>query len=506
MRHFEKTMALILAAACLVRLTTGCASGGFGERPKLENFTHDGGDWNDKVTFSFDISDADGTKSHVVMKYSDDGGTTWKPARLVYASKGAPSGNVVRKLWPKEAPNLVTVRWDTWTDDDKVAAGGPVLVRVKLSSYDVDGAGNEIELPAPITVDNLHPILEVDKQEVVFTDGVLGLQDPTDQTLTVTNAGAAGCADLLCTLIVEYHEALFPDWLTVPSPVGPIMDGNFDVVTLSADCLTDSLPRGEYHATVTIEDTNAHESPMEIPVRLVVRDQMAGIYLHDGFDVQVTDLAFEYANSVLTPDPDPAIFSVKNSGEIATFLDWQLSDDTGSAAWLSYPLVTSGTNLGSGLSEQVEVTITDPGSMDPGRHTATITVTGRESATGDPTYTGNQTVTVTLDVDFPPIIVFGPSSFTGARAFEGVYGSVDPDPKTLYISNSGDRTLNWIVSDDAAWLTLSPLSDSCTSETDQVQVSVQITGVAARTYTATITITDGNTQKLIPVTLIIYPD
>lgn len=492
MSRFDKTLALVLAAAA-----AGCASGGFGEPPALSN-VDDGKEGWGKISVTFDISDADLTESHVVIEYDD--GAEWQPATLtlVEPTDARVTAGAVRELWPTEGGISVTVKWDTWADG--VQLGGPGTVELRLSSFDVDGAG--VVATIFVNVNNLHPVLSTVENGLVFPDGVLGLQDPTDQTLTIENVGTGG-ASLQWTITgIAYREAAFTGWLSQPTSAAPIGAGSSELVTFSADSLTAPLPRGEYHATVTIEDTNAHESPIEIPVQLVVRNQMAGIYIHDGFDVQLTDLVFDYRDGVLTPVSDS--FYVKNSGEIATELDWELSDDTGSAAWLSYPLRTSGQNLASAASHEVQLTITDPSSMAPGEHTATITVTGRESNTGEPTYTGDQTVTVTLTVDYPPTIVFGPSSFT----FEGVYGSVGPSPLTLYISNSGDRTLNWTVSDDAAWLTLSPLSDSCTSETDQVQVSVLIAGVAAGTYTATITIADGNAQnspQLVPVTLIIYP-
>ena len=63
-----------------------------------------------------------------------------------------------------------------------------------------------------------------------------------------------------------------------------------------------------------------------------------------------------------------------------------------------------------------------------------------------------------------------------------------PASQTLEVSNSGGGTLEWTVSDDAEWLSLSPASGSSTGETDNVTVSVSASGLAVDTYTATITI------------------
>ncbi|MGD2086786.1 MAG: hypothetical protein PVH61_11445 [Candidatus Aminicenantes bacterium] len=82
-------------------------------------------------------------------------------------------------------------------------------------------------------------------------------------------------------------------------------------------------------------------------------------------------------------------------------------------------------------------------------------------------------------------------------------GSVTTGPQTLLINNSGGGTLNWAISKDAEWLTCSPASGVGPG---LVTVSVDPSGLAVGTYSASITITDINTSngKVLPVNLTVY--
>jgi len=84
----------------------------------------------------------------------------------------------------------------------------------------------------------------------------------------------------------------------------------------------------------------------------------------------------------------------------------------------------------------------------------------------------------------PAAIDRSPSSMS----FTGVQGGANPASQTLSVANSGGGTLSWSVSDNAGWLSVSPTSGTCTTETDSVTVSTDTTGLAAGTYNGTITI------------------
>ena len=84
-----------------------------------------------------------------------------------------------------------------------------------------------------------------------------------------------------------------------------------------------------------------------------------------------------------------------------------------------------------------------------------------------------------------------------------------PPNQTLGIWNSGDGTLSWSLSDNAAWLLLFPTSGTSTGETDNVMVRVITSGMAAGSYSASITISAPgatNTPQTVPVSLTIVPE
>jgi len=83
-----------------------------------------------------------------------------------------------------------------------------------------------------------------------------------------------------------------------------------------------------------------------------------------------------------------------------------------------------------------------------------------------------------------PTIAFSPSSLS----FSAEEGGANPASKTLSISNSGGGTLDWTVTTDANWVSLSPTSGASTGESDSVTVSANIYGMDGGDYAASITI------------------
>ena len=182
-----------------------------------------------------------------------------------------------------------------------------------------------------------------------------------------------------------------------------------------------------------------------------------------------------------------------NSGSGDSLLNWTLSED---APWLNTN-VTSGSSVGGGDKTPVGVAVNITG-KSAGDYSANITIT-------DP-LAGNspRRVPVTLHISAPRIYVT-PSI---PLAFGAVQGGLAPGNQTLFIWNSGDAgtTLNWTLSDDAAWLDENVTSGNSTGEADKapVEVSVNITGKSAGDYSANITITDtlaSNSPQVVPVTL-----
>jgi hypothetical protein len=137
--------------------------------------------------------------------------------------------------------------------------------------------------------------------------------------------------------------------------------------------------------------------------------------------------------------------------------------------------------------------------LSVGTHTISFQVEDNDGAWSEEVET-----LLTITPPSPTAIAFSPEHFD----FAATEGGYDPADQTLVIYNSGDGTLNWSITDDAGWLSLSPPSGSSTGETDNIALSVDTAGSSANTYTAIITITApgaANSPQTVPVSLAVEP-
>jgi hypothetical protein len=82
-------------------------------------------------------------------------------------------------------------------------------------------------------------------------------------------------------------------------------------------------------------------------------------------------------------------------------------------------------------------------------------------------------------------------------AFTGTAGGSNPAAQSFTVSNTGSGTLAWTAGDNATWLTVSPASGT---NTGTVSTTVNLTGLAAGTYSGTITVAaTGATSKTLQV-------
>jgi hypothetical protein len=106
---------------------------------------------------------------------------------------------------------------------------------------------------------------------------------------------------------------------------------------------------------------------------------------------------------------------------------------------------------------------------------------------------------VTESTPLVPTISLSTSTLTPSMT-EGV----NPSPQTFTVSNTGDGTLNYTVSDNQSWLSVSPTSGASTGEADTITVTYSAASLSAGTYYATITVDDtaaSNGPQTISVTL-----
>ncbi len=91
-------------------------------------------------------------------------------------------------------------------------------------------------------------------------------------------------------------------------------------------------------------------------------------------------------------------------------------------------------------------------------------------------------------------------------SFTGQVGGANPGAKSFAISNRGGGILNWSVSSNVAWATLSSGSGT---DADDIVVSVDTTGMELGTYNGTITVSANNADgspKTVSLTLVVQED
>ena len=289
--------------------------------------------------------------------------------------------------------------------------------------------------------------------------------NPANQTLEIWNSG-----------IDTLNWSLSDDagWLS-ENPTSGSSISDHDTVGVSVDIA--GMSAGDYSADIIITADGASNTPQTVPVSLHISPPAPEI------SFEPESLSFTAVEGGSTPADETV--EIWNSG--TGTLDWSLSDDAG---WLSENL-TSGSSTGEHDTVAVSV---DIAGMSAGDYSADITITA-DGASNTP-----QKVPVSLHISSAAAkISFKP----GRLSFAAVEGGPTHAVETLEIWNSGVNTLDWSVSDDAAWLSEDPTSGSSIGEHDTVAVSVDIAGMSVGDYSTSITITAeaGNSPQVVPVGL-----
>jgi hypothetical protein len=208
--------------------------------------------------------------------------------------------------------------------------------------------------------------------------------------------------------------------------------------------------------------------------------------------VAPTSLSFSTAPGGMLPAPQSITF-------------WKGGDRTKSyTVSATSPWVTVTPTSGTLSTEQDQVTVSvDPSGLSGGNYTSSVVIAmegfkGRISRT---------TIPLSLTVggtSSTPSISLNPS----ALSFSGLAGGTAPTAQLITLTNPSGGTLSWTTSDNAAWLSLSTGSGTTTTETDSISAAVNLTGLAAGTYTAAVTVSASgaaNTPQVIPVSLTLSP-
>lgn len=327
------------------------------------------------------------------------------------------------------------------------------------ATLSVGGVPQPVQVTLALSSTTTSPAIGLNPSALTFT-GIAGGANPAAQSIGISNTDGG-------TLTWTASDNV--SWLTLTPASGT------NAGSVSASVNLSGLTTGTYNATVTVAATGA--TTKTLPVTLTVATATSS---GTGFSISPTTLA--YTATVGQADKSGSA-TVTNTGTTAITVTWADS-----------------LNFLYGITPGLSQTI-------PAGLSGTFTLKARNSTFAAGSYNGiaiisgggiTKQVPVTLTISsttLAPVI----GLTTTSLGFAGTVGGTNPSAQNIGISNTGGGTLTWNVGDNAAWLTLSPLSGT---NTGTVTASVNLSGLLAGSYTATVTVTaTGATAKTIPVTL-----
>lgn len=168
-------------------------------------------------------------------------------------------------------------------------------------------------------------------------------------------------------------------------------------------------------------------------------------------------------------------FNITNFGDGT--LSWTLSDN---ATWMSLSTTSGATTI---ESDQVTININRVG-LAPGSYEGTITITSNG---------GSGQISVSIEVASEPILAVSPPV--------GFDFGLSGNSGTISISNLGSGTLTWTISDNRTWMSLSRSSGTTTTETDNVVLTIDRTGLNDGNHTGSITISSNGGSTILSVSI-----
>jgi hypothetical protein len=291
----------------------------------------------------------------------------------------------------------------------------------------------------------IEPTISISPSSLSFVQ--VGSSPAGVQTLSVTSDPAGQ------TFAVKTSAT----WLSVSSA------GNPTPTTLSVTINPTGLTVGSYSGNITVTSPQAINSPVTIPVTLMV--------------LIPPSIAFSYEPG-LSP-PSPVCFLLTSTGASASF-----NASVSGGSWLVVTPNAGATPANVCVSVQ-------PSALGVGRYSGVVTITG---AAANPI-----TIPVSLTVVQSPILSVSPSSLS----FLFAIGGSPPSAQSFSVSSSAVLVLSASASTDSGgdWLAVSP---PVSNTPGTFTVSVAPGMLAPGTYTGSVVITSvtaANSPLKIPVSL-----
>jgi hypothetical protein len=287
--------------------------------------------------------------------------------------------------------------------------------------------------------------------------GTAGGANPSSKDIQVWNAGGSGT--------LSYNISDDANWLDVEPKSG---SSTGDKITHTVSLNTSGLAEGTHSATITIADPKAGNSPQKVSVELVLSKPPSP-------KIGFSPASLSFLGTVGGSNPDSQEIQIWNSGEGGT-LNYGIAGDAG---WLNVA-PNSGSSSGD---KKTHTAAMNTSGLDKGTYTATITISD-PNASNTPQKIG---VTLTLAKELLPKICVLPPNLSFTTTLNGP----NPPQQEIKVWNCGDGgTLNYGISDDAAWLIVLPINGTSTGDKVTHYVLVNTSGLGEGNYMASITVSD----------------
>ena len=278
---------------------------------------------------------------------------------------------------------------------------------------------------------------------------------PASKTYTLQNTGPNS---------INWTASVTQDWLDVSPSSGTLGPNDVNSVQININSNAAGLNYGSYSDTLTITNLTSG----------IVRSRPAELRVY-GPIIELSQNEFYFEADRDGNNPANQVLGISNVG--SNVLNWQISE---TCNWL-----TVDPTCGSSTSEVDDVNIiVDISGLAAGIYNCQLTVSS-DYAENSP-----QIVIVQLRV-IGPIIELSENAFY----FTALEGGETPANQLLGISNAGSNVLNWQISETCDWLSMVPTSGSSTSEVDEVNIIVDISGLAAGIYTCQLTVSSNDAEN-----------
>ncbi len=347
----------------------------------------------------------------------------------------------------------------------------------KITLFTFGGSPPQQDIAVTLNVSNT-ALLNVPSNTLNFSYQS-GTTAPAAQTVNITATSGA--------LSYSVTQSANSPWLVVPN-------AGTTAAPLSVSVNPAGLTPGTYTATVTVTSATPGSIGQQIPVVLkVTNDPLIG--------ASVNALSFPYQIGQSTPATQS--FQITSSTGAPLNYTASLATTTCGSAWL---LAANANNSLTGVTNDTLTVAAATAGLTAGTCNGTITINATNPATGAAAVNSPITIPVTLFVSTTAQLVLTPANIL---PFTSSVGAQFPAPQNITLSSTSTDVLNYTVtfqSNNGNWLFAGPQSGS-TVTNNVLTLSVIPTGLAAGTYTGTVTITatgpGGAAVADSPVTLLV---